>query len=106
MLFRKKSLPKPPAAHTGAAHTGASNGTGAALPELPLLNGTGNEALDRKLELEARICPTCSYRITNPMNDRCPRCFTTVPLSEHTNCGECSHQGNCTYAGGPGIEGT
>jgi hypothetical protein len=22
-----------------------------------------------------------------------------VPLSEHTNCGECSHQCNCTYAG-------
>ena len=53
--------------------------------------------LQRKLESEARTCPTCSYRISNPMNDRCPRCFTTVPLSEHTNCGECSHQGNCAY---------
>lgn len=61
---------------------------------LPVLN---NPELEQKLTMEVRTCPTCSYTITNPMNDRCPRCFTVVPLSEHTNCGECSHQGNCTY---------
>jgi hypothetical protein len=61
---------------------------------LPVLN---NPELQQKLDSEVRTCPTCSYTITNPMNDRCPRCFTVVPLSEHTNCGECSHQGNCTY---------
>jgi len=66
--------------------------------ELPVLNGTGNAELQQKLNMEARNCPTCGYNITNPMNDRCPRCFTMVPPSEHTNCGECSHQGNCTYA--------
>ncbi|MBS1911705.1 MAG: hypothetical protein JST22_06950 [Bacteroidetes bacterium] len=69
---------------------------------LPVLN---DPALARKLASEVRTCPTCSYEITNPMNDRCPRCFTTVPLSEHTNCGECSHQGNCTYAGDQKISG-
>jgi hypothetical protein len=66
--------------------------------ELTVLNGGGAE-LQHKLDMEVRNCPTCNYLITNPMNDRCPRCFTVVPLSEHTNCGECSHQGNCTYAG-------
>lgn len=69
------------------------------LPALPVLNGTADAELQRKLSMEIRTCPTCSYTVTNPMNDRCPRCFTTVPLSEHTNCGECSHQGNCTHAG-------
>jgi hypothetical protein len=71
---------------------------GSTMIELPVLNA-GNAELMQKLDLELRLCPTCSYRIVNPMNDRCPRCFTVVPLSEHTNCGECSHQGNCTYAG-------
>lgn len=70
---------------------------------LPVLND--NPALAQKLASEVRVCPTCSYDITNPMNDRCPRCFTVVPLSEHTNCGECSHQGNCTYAGDERING-
>lgn len=72
------------------------------LPDLTVLN-TERDALERKLAMEIRLCPTCNYSITNPMSDRCPRCFTTVPLSEHTNCGECSHQGNCTYAGSPGV---
>jgi len=76
-----------------------SDAQGAATIALPVLNGAPEAELQRKLDMEIRICPTCSYRVTNPMNDRCPRCFTTVPLSEHTNCGECSHQGNCTYAG-------
>ncbi|KXK57115.1 MAG: hypothetical protein IPM61_03380 [Chlorobi bacterium] len=66
---------------------------------IPVLNGNAALTLEQKLELEARHCPTCGYSIINPMNDRCPRCFGVVPLSEHTNCGECSHQGNCTYAG-------
>lgn len=66
---------------------------------LPVLQGNVALTLDQKLELEVRRCPTCNYTITNPMNDRCPRCFGIVPLSEHTNCGDCSHQGNCTYAG-------
>ncbi|MBL7988104.1 MAG: hypothetical protein JNJ94_08580 [Chlorobi bacterium] len=66
---------------------------------IPILNGQAVLTLDEQLELETRNCPTCGYVITNPMNDRCPRCFGLVPLSEHTNCGECSHQGNCTYAG-------
>jgi hypothetical protein len=78
--------------------TSASSTPVAVLPELTVLNDPATE-LERKLALEVRLCPTCSYQITNPMNDRCPRCFTVVPLSEHTNCGECSHQGNCTYVG-------
>lgn len=56
-------------------------------------------SLEAKLRAEIRICPTCAYEIVNPMNERCPRCFTTIPSSEHTNCGECSHQGNCEYTG-------
>jgi|GEM_PF-1339938 len=75
------------------------NGTEAVqpMPALPILN-SHDAGLREKLNLEIRRCPVCGYSIANPMNDRCPRCFTTVPLSEHTNCGECSHQGNCTYA--------
>lgn len=72
------------------------------LPGLTVLNGAPDD-LERKLAMEVRLCPTCNYTITNPMSDRCPRCFTTVPLSEHTNCGECSHQGNCAYGGGHSI---
>lgn len=68
---------------------------------LPVLNNGAEVSLEQKLQLEVRRCPTCSYIVTNPMNDRCPRCFSTVALSEHTNCGECSHQGNCTYVGDP-----
>jgi hypothetical protein len=60
---------------------------------LPVLNDT----LEDKLKKEMRTCPTCSYTVNNPMTDRCPRCFSMIPLSEHTNCGECSHQGDCTY---------
>jgi len=63
---------------------------------LPVLNND----LQRKLEMEIRTCATCSYTITNPMNDRCPRCFAVVPLSEHTNCGECTQQGNCAHQQG------
>lgn len=57
------------------------------------------EALhEAKLRREMRICPTCSYHIINPMTDRCPRCFSAVPLSEHTNCGDCDYKGNCALA--------
>lgn len=66
--------------------------------ELPVLHGTADAELQRKLSMEIRHCPTCRYEVTNPMNERCPRCFAVVPLSEHTNCGECSHQGNCAHA--------
>jgi uncharacterized paraquat-inducible protein A len=55
------------------------------------------EDLASKLASEVRSCPTCSYTVSNPMTDRCPRCFSSVPLSEHTNCGECSHQGACEF---------
>lgn len=51
-----------------------------------------------KLKSEVRTCPTCSYEVVNPMTDKCPRCFSTVPLSEHTNCGECDYKGNCALA--------
>jgi uncharacterized paraquat-inducible protein A len=61
---------------------------------LPVLNEL---TLEQKLKKELRTCPTCSYSVNNPMTDRCPRCFSLIPLSEHTNCGECSHQGDCTY---------
>jgi hypothetical protein len=64
---------------------------------LPVLNNSGSESLEAKLRAELRYCGTCSYEINNPMTDRCPRCFSLVPLSEHTNCGDCSHQGNCTF---------
>lgn len=64
---------------------------------LPVLNNPSELSLEAKLQLELRRCPTCAYSINNPMTDKCPRCFAAVPLSEHTNCGECSHQGNCTY---------
>lgn len=53
---------------------------------------------EAKLRRELRICATCSYQIINPMTDRCPRCFSSVPLSEHTNCGECDYKGNCALA--------
>lgn len=71
----------------------------AAVLELPVLNAGANAELHRKLDMEIRYCPMCGYKVSNPMNDRCPRCFTVVPLSEHTNCGECTQQGNCTYSG-------
>lgn len=58
---------------------------------------TTSDDLERKLASEVRSCPTCSYVISNPMTDRCPRCFGAVPLSEHTNCGDCSHQGSCEF---------
>lgn len=64
---------------------------------LPVLQPEGRAQLEAKLRSEIRYCATCAYEIRNPMTDRCPRCFAQVPLSEHTNCGECSHQGNCTY---------
>lgn len=64
--------------------------------DLPIARESGI-SLDEKLRLESRICGTCGYLINNPMTDRCPRCFATVPLSEHTNCGDCSHQGNCEF---------
>lgn len=52
----------------------------------------------QKLKQEVRSCPVCSYQIINPMTDRCPRCFSQITLSEHTNCGECDYQGNCALA--------
>lgn len=64
---------------------------------LPVIQGN---AIEAKLRSEIRFCGTCSYEIHNPMTDRCPRCFSHVALSEHTDCGECSHQGNCTYNNG------
>ena len=91
MMFKRKAKQSPPGVPPAAPP----------VIELTVLNGGGAE-LQRKLDMEVRLCPTCNYKITNPMNDRCPRCFTVVPLSEHTNCGECSHQGNCTYAGSHG----
>ena len=51
-----------------------------------------------KLQTEERRCPTCRFMIINPMTDRCPRCFSSVPPSDHTNCGECDYQGNCELA--------
>jgi len=69
---------------------------------LPVLNGVGDAGLAEKLRSEQRTCPTCGYAISNPMTDRCPRCFGTVHLSEHTNCGSCSHQGNCEFHSPPG----
>lgn len=71
--------------------------------QLPVVGNSGSTAgadelsLEQKLELEKRTCATCAYTIHNPMTDRCPRCFSTVPLSEHTNCGDCAHQGNCEF---------
>lgn len=67
---------------------------------LPVLQPDAAVALEAKLQSEIRYCGTCSYEIHNPMTDRCPRCFGYVALSDHTNCGECSHQGNCTYKEG------
>jgi len=57
-----------------------------------------DEAHRAKLASETRTCSTCGYYIRNPMTDRCPRCFTVVPPSDHTNCGECDFQGNCALA--------
>lgn len=55
------------------------------------------EPLAAKLASEVRSCATCGYTVTNPMTDRCPRCFSAIALSEHTNCGDCSHQGSCEF---------
>ncbi len=65
--------------------------------DLPVVGNPAEPSLERKLAMETRTCPQCSFAISNPMTDRCPRCFGLVPLSEHTNCGECSHQGNCVF---------
>jgi hypothetical protein len=65
--------------------------------ELEVLPATSPEHL-AKLQTEERRCPTCTFRIINPMTDRCPRCFSSVPPSDHTNCGECDYQGNCELA--------
>jgi uncharacterized paraquat-inducible protein A len=61
--------------------------------ELPLIQ----DELARKLAAEVRSCTTCGYSVTNPMTDRCPRCFAQIALSEHTNCGDCAHQGACEF---------
>jgi hypothetical protein len=61
--------------------------------ELPVVQ----EDLAMKLAAELRTCVTCGYSVTNPMTDRCPRCFAAIALSEHTNCGDCSHQGACEF---------
>ncbi|MAT38330.1 MAG: hypothetical protein CL946_01865 [Ectothiorhodospiraceae bacterium] len=53
--------------------------------------------LQQKLASEARHCEQCGYEINNPMTDRCPRCFAHVQRME-TNCGSCTHQGNCEFA--------
>lgn len=55
------------------------------------------DELARKLATEVRTCLTCGYSVGNPMTDRCPRCFAMIALSEHTNCGDCSHQGACEF---------
>lgn len=55
------------------------------------------ETLAAKLQTESRTCPQCGYSISNPMTDRCPRCFSKVERIE-TNCGSCTHQGNCEFA--------
>ena len=54
-------------------------------------------SLDDKLKTERRTCPQCGYAILNPLTDRCPRCFSRVERVE-TNCGSCTHQGNCEFA--------
>jgi hypothetical protein len=82
-LFKRKAKPAKPQPMPGTIM-------------LPVVQGVA-ESLEAKLRAEIRNCPTCGYQIPNPMTDRCPRCFSMVPLSEHTNCGECSHQGNCEF---------
>ncbi|MGE3802356.1 MAG: hypothetical protein AB7H80_15175 [Candidatus Kapaibacterium sp.] len=64
---------------------------------LTVIDSAGGDHQE-KLKREIRLCATCSYQIINPMTDRCPRCFSLVQLSEHTNCGECDYQGNCALA--------
>lgn len=64
--------------------------------ELDIL--VASEAHLEKLRTEERLCSTCGFTIINPMTDRCPRCFSSVPPSDHTNCGECDYQGNCELA--------
>ena len=88
-LFRKKN-------HRGIDDT-PNGGELSEQFSLTVLDQAGEEH-QSKLKSEVRICPTCSYRIVNPMTDRCPRCFGAVQLSEHTNCGECDYQGNCALA--------
>jgi hypothetical protein len=89
------SLFKPRSKRDKAAKPEAN---GLQLPVVGNSNGTSPElSLEEKLRMEVRHCPTCSYEVSNPMTDRCPRCFSLIPLSEHTNCGDCSHQGNCVF---------
>jgi len=52
---------------------------------------------EETLRDERRHCPQCGFIISNPMTDRCPRCFHHVARVE-TNCGSCTWQGNCEFA--------
>lgn len=53
--------------------------------------------IEETLRAEQRTCPQCGYAIANPLTDRCPRCFMSIPRME-VNCGSCSHQGSCEFA--------
>jgi hypothetical protein len=64
--------------------------------ELPIV-GNAPATLELKLAAERRPCPVCGYEVGNPLSDRCPRCFGLVPRSAQTDCGSCTHQGNCQF---------
>ncbi|MBI3578776.1 MAG: hypothetical protein HY089_05110 [Ignavibacteriales bacterium] len=50
--------------------------------------------LEEQLRSEARMCSQCSYIITNPFTERCPRCLTVVPVMD-PGCSKCIHNAGC-----------
>jgi hypothetical protein len=56
-----------------------------------------SDDLNVQLAREERTCPSCGYRVRDPLLERCPRCVTRLPRSL-ADCGNCTHQGNCDFA--------
>ena len=55
---------------------------------------TNSPTLEEQLKLEERVCPDCSYHVTNPLYERCPRCYAVLPKLE-LYCQGCLHHSHC-----------
>jgi hypothetical protein len=54
-------------------------------------------SLEEKLNSEVRVCPQCRYELRDPFLQRCPRCFSSVPVVD-PGCRGCFHRKSCPVA--------
>ena len=54
-------------------------------------------SLEEQLQREQRVCLACGYEVTNPLVERCPRCFFQLPVIE-VHCEGCFHHFSCPAA--------